>query len=169
MRRVLIVAAALTATLVGAAATSGPAKGTSPMLTIRPANQDGDAYCVTCKGGQKPAIVAFLTANDEASQKLLTALSDQAKAGHDKHLTVTAIVIGQGQVPQSLMDYAKDEHLTIPVAVLSPDADGLDAWKLSDEVSNTVVFLNHHKVDHSASNLAADELAHHIHGLLGAH
>lgn len=166
MRRTWILAVVLTTNLAGVALASGPAKGSSPMLSIQPANRTGDAYCVTCESGQDPSVVAFLTQNDEASQKLLVALSEQAERRRDQHLTVTAIVIGEGAVPQALVDYVKEHELAVPLAVLPSDAEGLDDWQLSDQVHNTVVFLNHHKVDHAATNLSPYGLDQEIHDLL---
>lgn len=166
--RLFHVAVAVAVTAV-AAATSGPDKGSSPMLSIQPANQTGEAYCVTCKSGRNPAVVAFLTANDEATQKLLVALADEAKRGRDKHLTVTAIVLGSGSAPQGLVDFAKEQHLDLPVAVLPRDDEGLESWKIDDEVSNTVVFFHHHRVDHSVADLSADKLSRHVDDLLGTH
>lgn len=164
---VLAVVVGLTA--LWAAETSGPDKGTSPMLTIKPANRDGAAYCLTCKAGLNPAVVVFATKNDEATQKLLLALDEQAKAGAEKKLQATAVIVGTGEAPDALVAFAKDKKLSYPVAVVAADNDGLAPWKLNAKVADTVVFLKGHKVDHSAADLPADKLAEQVTALLGAH
>ncbi len=172
MRKFMWIAAtALTigATALWSAATSGPDKGSSPMLTIQPANRDGQPYCLTCKAGLNPAVVVFATKNDEATQKLLLALDEQAKAGAERKLNATAVLVGAGETPDALVAFAKDKKLSYPVAVVAADADGLKPWKLNADVSTTTVLLKGHKVDHSVADLAADKLAEQVAALLSGH
>src|ERR1039458_9757979 len=88
----LVVVTLVPVALVHAEETSGPAKGSAPMLTIKPINRDGDAYCLTCDGGLHPLVVALLRRSDEATQKLLTQLAAQAKASADKQLHATIVI-----------------------------------------------------------------------------
>lgn len=153
-------------TALCAAATSGPDQGTSPMLTIKPANRDGDAYCLTCKAGMNPAVVVFATRNDEPTQKLLLALDEQAKAGAAKKLNAVAVFVGPSDVSNALVAYAKDQKVSYPVAIVAADSAALKPWKLNADVSSTTVLLKSHKVDHSVADLPADKLAEQVGALL---
>jgi len=170
MRTVSLIAA-LAAVLVSAvtwaAETSGPDKGSAPMLMIKPFNQDGDAYCVTCQAGLDPLVVAFVTKNDEAAQKLLSALAEEAKSAADRHLHADIVVLGGGTEADALTAWIKDQKLPVAAACVAADDKSLEPWKINGQVANTVVLFKGHKVEASFADLAAGDLAGQVKTIVG--
>ncbi|MBI2301253.1 MAG: hypothetical protein HYU66_20285 [Armatimonadetes bacterium] len=160
------VAAALAVSLLAVAAfasgneepSSGPDKGASLMLPIKPFNQHIDEYCVVCKAGNDPLVLAFVTRNDDATKALLARLSDAYKKGKDMHLNVAIVIVGSGEQADGLRRWVVDHKLPVPAAVLPSDNKGLQPWKINPNVSNTVVFMREKKVQAVAVNLKADGL-----------
>ncbi|MCZ7599903.1 MAG: hypothetical protein M5U09_22210 [Gammaproteobacteria bacterium] len=63
---------------------------------------DGDAgsYCVTCKAGQKPTVVAFVSADNEANRALIAKVNAELEAHKDAKLAGAVIIVGDGEVPR---------------------------------------------------------------------
>lgn len=147
--------------------TSGPAKGPAAMLHFKPLNVDTNDYCVTCKAGTDPNVVAFVTKADDDTKKLLKTLDAQLKAGKDKSLHA-AVVIVEGEGAKALASFVADEKLAVPAGVVDATKNKLfPKWKINDKASNTVVYLKEHAVDHSVANTSAGDLEKGIKDLLG--
>ncbi|MBI2302074.1 MAG: hypothetical protein HYU66_24490 [Armatimonadetes bacterium] len=166
MRRLSLALLALPL-LVLAAEKSGPEPGVSLMLGIKPFNHDGDRYCVTCKTAPNPLVVAFVTHNDEATQKLLTAAEKAFKDGEEKHLNVAIVLPGAGEEIDALKQWILDQKLTAPAAIVPADNKTLQTWHLNPKVANTVVFLKEHKVVRTAVELKLDDLAENLKSIVG--
>lgn len=159
----LLVAVAMTAAL----AASGPEAGSgAPMLGIDAFNDTGGKYCVTCRAGTKPAVMAFVKTADDATKALLTELDKQYAAGQERNLG-GAVVILAGDGADALQAYVKDQGLKIPAAVVAADNQQLPKWKLDQAAANTVVLLKDHKVRESLANVAAGDVGGKVAELLG--
>lgn len=142
-----------------AAEASGPDKGSTPMLTIKPFNRGGDSFCVTCDAGRNPGAVLFVTRNDDATHRLLTRLDEQLKANAGKHLHADIIVLGSGRESQGLVSYIRNHHLSVAAATVDVNNRELRGWKINAKVSTTLVLLLGHQVHHSVADLPAAQLA----------
>jgi hypothetical protein len=128
--------------------TAGPATGSeAPLLHISPFNADGGAYCVTCRAGKQPAVIAFVSHNDEASQQLITAVDAAYRANKDKSLNAAVIVVGGGADADGLKQFVLDHKLAVPAAVAEPGSGDLPQWKLGDKGTSLLCLVNQHKIN----------------------
>lgn len=156
----LALAAGLLAMVAAYAATSGPeAGGGAPMLQIDAVNDDAGAYCFTCKAGQQPAVLTFITRDDERSRALIMAVCEAAKANEEKHLNTAIVFLGGSDAFDKLVAWAKESEIKLPLARIEPGARPLEPWKLNREVSTTTVFIRQHSVHASVADLDPEKVA----------
>ncbi|MBI2298608.1 MAG: hypothetical protein HYU66_06590 [Armatimonadetes bacterium] len=153
--------------VVAAVEESGPAKGESLMLDVKPFNKKGDTYCAVCASAPNPLVMVFVTKNDDATHGLLGKLEEAYKAGYDQHLFVAVVLLGEGPEIDGLKTYITDHKLTTPAAIVPWDDGDLKTWKLNPNVANTVVFMKAHQVDHTVVELAAKDLAANLEAITG--
>ncbi len=162
-------AAALLLVLPALAADSGPVVNESiPMLHVDAFN-DGDAgkYCITCKAGQKPTVVAFVAADTEANRALIAKVNEQLEAHQDAKLAGAVVILGDGEAAQALKSYVEAEGFKIPTSVVAPGAKELAKWKLDGDVANTVVLAKEHTVKSVLTNTDADAIGSQVADLCG--
>jgi len=114
-------AAALLLVLPALAADSGPVVNESiPMLHVDAFN-DGDAgkYCITCKAGQKPTVVAFVAADTEANRALIAKVNEQLEAHQDAKLAGAVVILGDGEAAQARRAMSR-RGLQDPTSVVAP-------------------------------------------------
>ena len=162
-------AAALLVVVPALAGMSGPDKDkTIPMIHIDAFN-DGETgkYCVTCKAGMKPTVVAFVSADTEENRALIAKVNEQAEAHKDAKLAAAVIILGDGDAANALKSYVESENFKVPTAVIAADSKDLEKWKLDGEAGNTVVLANEHTVKNNLVNAKADDLGGEIDGICG--
>jgi len=151
-------AAALLVVLPALAADSGPAVNESiPMLHVDAFN-DGDAgaYCVTCKAGKKPTVVAFVSADNEANRALIAKVNAALEDHKDAKLAGAVVIVGEGDAVNALKQYVETEGFKVPTACVAASAKELAKWKLDGEATNTVVLANEKTVKSVLTNTDAD-------------
>lgn len=164
----LVACAGVLAVVAAYAATSGPEAGAgAPMVHIDAVNDDGGAFCVTCKAGMSPAVVAFITRHDEASQKLIAAINEAAKVNAEKRLNAAIVFVGAEDTFAAVAEWAKGKEYKVPLARLAPGANELRTWNLNPEVQSTTVFVRQHKVHASVADIDPTKIAETVGHIVG--
>jgi hypothetical protein len=146
---------------------SGPAVGTSLMLHVTPFNSDGKTFCVTCAAGMNPNAIVFVTKNDDATHKLLTQVDAEVKEHKDKNVCATILIVGNGDDATGLKQFVSDQKIAVPAACITADLAGLKDWDINKDAGNTVVYFKEHKVQCTAADTSADELAKTVDKIIG--
>lgn len=161
-----VAALSLVAALAVWAAESGPAAGSdAPMIHIDAVNDDAGSFCVTCRAGLAPTVVAFIAADSEESRKLVLAVNESAKQFKDRHLNTALVYVGGDAGFHSLGEWCHQHEIVAPMARLAADADDLDNWKLNAEAKTTTVFIKQHKVVDSVGDIAVEQFKQCLTGL----
>lgn len=148
------------------AAESGPAAGSdAPMIHIDAVNDDGGSFCVTCRAGLSPTVVAFIAADSEESRKLVMAVNESAKQFRDRRLHTALVYVGADAGFRSLGEWCHQHEIVAPMARLAADAEELKNWKLNGEVKTTTVFIKQHKVVDSVGDIATEQFKQCLTGL----
>lgn len=148
------------------AAESGPAAGSdAPMIHIDAVNDDDGSFCVTCRAGLSPTVVAFISADSEESRKLVLAVNESAKQFRDRRLNTALIYVGGDADFRSLGEWCHQQEITAPMARLAANAEELKNWKLNGEAKTTTVFIKQHKVVDSVGDIAVAQFKQCLTGL----
>ncbi|MBI5832489.1 MAG: hypothetical protein HZB16_09310 [Armatimonadetes bacterium] len=136
-----------------AAETSGLAKGgNAPLLHVDAFNDTDGEYCVTCRAGKMPAVVAFVTADTETSRAGIKAVDEAWRGGQDKHLNGAVVLVGTADSTKSLRDWVAAQKLAVPTAVAAPDYKDIPNWKVNNKVATTVVLIKEHRIVESLAD-----------------
>jgi hypothetical protein len=167
----LVAAVAVAPWRLSAAEAPGPAKGSeAPLLHVDAFNDKGGEYCVTCKAGKAPAVVAFVTRSDDAARAAIVALDKQYQAAQEakKVLHAAVVIVSRDKtVTDALVAFAKERKLAVPTGVIAPDHRDLPKWKLSEQGGTLVSLIKGHKIQGNLTDPKADAVAEGVNGLLG--
>lgn len=170
IRKLLPFTALLAGVMLIAGARAGQTSGLEPgaevpTIHIDAFNDDRGTFCVTCEAGKKPALVAFVKANDESTRDLMTAVDDAFKANQEKRLYAGIVILGSGEAANALKQHAA--AFSVPTAVAPTVTDEIKKWKLSDAAASTVFYITGHKVHTAVADGAADDVADHVAAIVG--